>query len=605
MRFPHLLELLKRLGATTGPQMDVREYTEVFPSALPAARRRSPSTRGCRSRRAATTLARSASCRSSGGRSAPARSATSWRRCRASPRAGVVEVTLLGQNVNTYGRDLTVPGSSSRAAVRRAPPGRSDGVDGIRRSDSLSPHPHDFTADVIDAMAESAAVCEHIHFPLQSGSDRVLQAMRRSYRRERYLGWLERIREAIPGVAVIDRHHRRVPRRDRGGLRGHAATWSSAARFDAAYTFQYSPRPGTRGRDVRRPGAQGGRAGAVRPAGRAAGADLARAQSARRSGGTVEVLVEGAGEGRTVDAGTHADQPLVHVPERRSSPGRSSHARDHGGAPHHLTGELVPSPEAVAAEAAGVTAPLLALVGPTASGKTEASLALAERSARRSCRSTRCSSTGGWTSARPSPHRPSGPRVPHHLIDVADPSEPFSVVRFQELAREAVADDRRARPSAAAGRRVRPLLPGGGRRARVPGDRPGDASASSRTRRTRWAPSGCTSGSRRRTRSRPRASSRRTCDEPCGPSRSPRSPGGRSRPSRRRGSATRRRAFAPRAWTAARGAADRGSSVRVRSMLAEGWLDEVRSLLERGFGGWLTSTQAIGYAEVARHLRGT
>src|SRR5205085_936554 len=111
--------------------------------------------------------------------------------------SGVVEVTLLGQNVNTFGRDLTVPGSGRRplfAELLRA----VDAVEGIRRIRFTSPHPHDFTPDVIEAMAECDAVCEHIHFPLQSGSDRVLAAMRRSYRAERYLSWLERIREAVP-----------------------------------------------------------------------------------------------------------------------------------------------------------------------------------------------------------------------------------------------------------------------------------------------------------------------------------------------------------------------------------------------------------------------
>ena len=99
----------------------------------------------------------------------------------------MVEISLLGQNVNTYGRDLTVPGSARRplfADLLRA----VNEVDGLRRIRFTSPHPHDFTLDVIDAMAESDKVCEHIHFPLQSGSDRVLKAMQRSYRRERYLG---------------------------------------------------------------------------------------------------------------------------------------------------------------------------------------------------------------------------------------------------------------------------------------------------------------------------------------------------------------------------------------------------------------------------------
>ncbi len=87
---------------------------------------------------------------------------------------GVVEVTLLGQNVNTYGRDVTVPGSSRRPLFAELL-ARGRAVDGIRRIRFTSPHPHDFTPDVIEAMAETPAVCEHIHFPLQSGSDDVLK----------------------------------------------------------------------------------------------------------------------------------------------------------------------------------------------------------------------------------------------------------------------------------------------------------------------------------------------------------------------------------------------------------------------------------------------
>ena len=124
---------------------------------------------------------------------------------------GVVEVTLLGQNVNTYGRDVTVPGSSRRplfAELLR----QVGAVDGLRRVRFTSPHPHDFTPDVIEAMAETPAVCEHIHFPLQSGSDRMLKSMRRSYRGERYLGWLDRIRDRDPRRRRVHRHHRGVPR---------------------------------------------------------------------------------------------------------------------------------------------------------------------------------------------------------------------------------------------------------------------------------------------------------------------------------------------------------------------------------------------------------
>src|SRR5919204_1483875 len=195
---PHLLDLLRRAD-DDGPQMDVAEYTDLFPSALPAAREDAfrawvsiavgcdnactfcivPFVRGAqRSRAIGDVLAE----------------------VQGLARRGVVEVTLLGQNVNTYGRDLTVPGSSRRplfAQLLRA----VDDVEGVRRVRFTSPHPHDFTPDVVDAMAESENVCEHIHFPLQSGSDRVLKAMRRSYRRERYLSWVRRIRDAIPGIA--------------------------------------------------------------------------------------------------------------------------------------------------------------------------------------------------------------------------------------------------------------------------------------------------------------------------------------------------------------------------------------------------------------------
>src|SRR5919201_557754 len=196
---PSLLDLIRRADRE-GPQMDVREYTEIFPSALPAVRGSrhhawvSVSV-GCDNRCTfcIVPLVRGPQrSRSLGDVVAEVQSLA---------RGGVVEVTLLGQNVNTYGRDLTVPGSGHRsrfAELLRA----VDGVEGIERIRFTSPHPHDFTDDVVSAMAECSHVCEHIHFPLQSGSDRVLRAMQRSYRSERYLTWLERIRAAVPGVAV-------------------------------------------------------------------------------------------------------------------------------------------------------------------------------------------------------------------------------------------------------------------------------------------------------------------------------------------------------------------------------------------------------------------
>lgn len=238
---PELLELIER-SETDGPQMDVREFTEVFPSALPA-RREHPFHAwvsiavGCDN--ACTfcivPLVRGPQLsRSIGDILAEVQGLA---------RSGVKEVTLLGQNVNTYGRDLTVPESPTKArfgALLRA----VDQVEGIERIRFTSPHPHDFTPDVVDAMAECEHVCEHIHFPLQSGSDAVLKQMRRSYRAERYLGWLETIRDAIPDIAVTTDIIVGFPGETEEDFAQTLAV-VEAARFDAAFMFQYSPRPGT------------------------------------------------------------------------------------------------------------------------------------------------------------------------------------------------------------------------------------------------------------------------------------------------------------------------------------------------------------------------
>src|SRR5262249_14591907 len=111
---------------------------------------------------------------------------------------GVREVTLLGQNVNSYGRDLAPDISTGFAELLRA----VDAVDGIERIRCTSPHPKDFRPDVIEAMADCSAVCEHAHLPLQSGSTRILKRMRRTYSRERYIRLVEDLRAAIPGLAL-------------------------------------------------------------------------------------------------------------------------------------------------------------------------------------------------------------------------------------------------------------------------------------------------------------------------------------------------------------------------------------------------------------------
>ena len=151
---------------------------------------------------------------------------------------GVVEVSLLGQNVNTYGRDLD--GKPLFADLLRA----LDRIDGLRRVRFTSPHPHDFTPDVIDAMSSSRVVCEHIHFPLQSGSDRVLSRMRRSYRSARYTEKLASIREAIPDIAVSTDVIVGFPGETEDDF-AETLRVVEEARFDSAYTFKYSIRPHT------------------------------------------------------------------------------------------------------------------------------------------------------------------------------------------------------------------------------------------------------------------------------------------------------------------------------------------------------------------------
>ena len=163
--------------------------------------------------------------------------------------AGVVEVTLLGQNVNSYGRDLTLAARrvTGSGAVRPlfADLLRAVGaVDGIRRVRFTSPHPKDLRVDTIDAMADTAAVCEHLHLPLQSGSDRVLAAMHRGYTAERYLQRLAAARAAIDDLAVSTDIIVGFPGESEDDFERTLEVAAEAA-YDSAYTFIYSPRSGT------------------------------------------------------------------------------------------------------------------------------------------------------------------------------------------------------------------------------------------------------------------------------------------------------------------------------------------------------------------------
>jgi tRNA-2-methylthio-N6-dimethylallyladenosine synthase len=154
---------------------------------------------------------------------------------------GVVEVTLLGQNVNSYGRDLDIGGRKPLFAdlLRRV-----GEVEGIRRIRYTSPHPKDFREDVALAMAETPAVCEQLHYPLQSGSDRILAAMHRGYTAERFLARLEMARAVIDDLTVSTDIIVGFPGETEEDFQATLDT-VAAARFDSAFTFIYSPRPGT------------------------------------------------------------------------------------------------------------------------------------------------------------------------------------------------------------------------------------------------------------------------------------------------------------------------------------------------------------------------
>ena len=156
---------------------------------------------------------------------------------------GAIEVTLLGQNVNSYGVEFGDRGAFAK--LLRA----CGSVPGLERVRFTSPHPAAFTDDVIAAMADTPAVMHQLHMPLQSGSDRVLRAMRRSYRAEKFLGILERVRAAMPDAAITTDIIVGFPGETEEDF-AETLRVVEAARFASAYTFQYSPRPGTPAADL-------------------------------------------------------------------------------------------------------------------------------------------------------------------------------------------------------------------------------------------------------------------------------------------------------------------------------------------------------------------
>jgi tRNA-2-methylthio-N6-dimethylallyladenosine synthase len=233
----NLPDLLARADADHLPVVELLETLEVFPSAL-------PSQRGVRHH---AWVSISVGCDNTCAfcivpalrgpeRSRPVAEIVA--EVRALVADDVVEVTLLGQNVNSYGRDLT--GRALFAGLLR----ELGEVDGLLRVRFTSPHPRDFTPDVLEAMAETHNVMPHLHLPLQSGSDRVLREMRRSYRQQRYLELVDSTRELIPGAALTTDIIVGFPGETEDDFLSTLDV-VERVRFDQAFTFQYSPRPGT------------------------------------------------------------------------------------------------------------------------------------------------------------------------------------------------------------------------------------------------------------------------------------------------------------------------------------------------------------------------
>ena len=261
---------------------------------------------------------------------------------------GVTEVTLLGQNVNSYGRDLQLARRRAGDVDARPRPlfadllGAVGAVEGIRRVRFTSPHPKDMRPETFEAMASSPEVCEHLHYPLQSGSDRVLALMHRGYTAERYLDRLVEARSTIPDLAVSTDIIVGFPGETEDDFE-RTLEVAAAAEYDYAYTFIYSPRPGTEAAeavddfidaDVARERFDRLRVVVERSA-------LARHEA--RVGRVEEVLVEGPSKrDPSVTSGRTRQNKLVHfTPPRPLRAGSYATVEITRGAPHFLEGNFV------------------------------------------------------------------------------------------------------------------------------------------------------------------------------------------------------------------------------------------------------------------------
>ncbi|MGE2727897.1 tRNA (N6-isopentenyl adenosine(37)-C2)-methylthiotransferase MiaB [Mycolicibacterium vaccae] len=240
--------LLERARHNRVAQVEIAEALREFPSSLPASRESSYAawvsiSVGCNN---TCTFCIVPSLR---GKEVDRRPADVLAEVQTLVDQGVLEITLLGQNVNAYGVSFADPSQPrDRGAFAKLLRACGD-IDGLERVRFTSPHPAEFTDDVIEAMAETPNVCPTLHMPLQSGSDRILRAMRRSYRADRYLGIIERVRAAIPHAAITTDLIVGFPGETEEDFQATLDV-VAAARFASAFTFQYSKRPGTPAADL-------------------------------------------------------------------------------------------------------------------------------------------------------------------------------------------------------------------------------------------------------------------------------------------------------------------------------------------------------------------
>ena len=327
--------LLERARVQEAAQVEIKESLEAFPSTLPT-RRESPYAAwvsisvGCNN---TCTFCIVPSLR---GKETDRRPGEILAEIEALVAEGVLEITLLGQNVNSYGAEFGDRGAF--ADLLRA----CGDVEGLERVRFTSPHPRDFTDDVIAAMAETPNVMPSLHMPLQSGSDRVLKAMRRSYRQERYLGIIERVRAAIPDAAITTDIIVGFPGETEEDFE-QTLHVVREARFSGAFTFQYSKRPGTPAADmdghVPKAVVQERYERLV-----ALQEEISWEENKRQVGRTVEVLVaegEGRKDGRTHRmSGRAPDNRLVHFTAVETArPGDVVTVDVTYAAPHHLVAD--------------------------------------------------------------------------------------------------------------------------------------------------------------------------------------------------------------------------------------------------------------------------